>query len=141
MQKELGPPPKASSEAVSRSMKSNRAKNTSPEVELRSALSKAGIRGYRLHLKDVPGRPDIAFPKHRVAVFINGCYWHRCPECNLQIPKTHQAFWKKKFELNQKRDKRKAEEAKASGWLVLTIWEHEVKKDLTGCVTRIKRVL
>lgn len=108
---------------------------------LRLALARAGVKGYRLHLKDVPGRPDIAFPKSKLAVFVNGCFWHRCPECNLRIPKTHREFWKKKFELNQERDKRMVDEATSAGWRVLTIWEHEVKKDLAGCVMRIKRVL
>lgn len=105
------------------------------------ALSKAGIKGYRLHLRNVPGRPDIAFPKSKLAVFVNGCFWHRCPECNLRIPKTHQEFWKKKFQLNQERDKRKIEEVTSAGWRVITVWEHEVKTDLAGCITRIKRVL
>ena len=141
LQKELGPPPKASSKAVSRSMKSNRAKNTSPELALRSALAAARIRGYRIHKKGVPGRPDILFPKRRLAVFVNGCYWHRCSVCALPIPKTHPEFWKKKFELNARRDSRKLEELEAGGWRVLTIWEHEVREDLAGCVERIKRAL
>lgn len=141
LQKELGPPPPAKSEAVSRSMRSNKGKNTSPEKRLRSALVAAGIKGYRIHRRGVPGRPDISFPKRRLAVFVNGCYWHRCPVCDLPIPKTHSEFWKKKFELNTRRDRRKTEELEAGGWRVLVIWECETKKDLESCVKRIKRAL
>lgn len=141
MQKELGPPPPARSEAVSRSMRSNRGKNTSPELILRSALYRSGARGYRLHAKDVPGRPDILFPRSRLAVFVNGCFWHRCPKCDLPLPKTHSNFWAKKFELNVGRDRRKSTALESTGWRVLTIWECEIKKDLGSCVKRIKKAL
>lgn len=141
MPRQLGPPPHASSEAVSKSMKSNRGKDTSPERIIRSALWTRGLRGYRLHWKGAPGRPDIAFPRHRLAVFVNGCYWHRCIYCNLSIPKTHEDFWKRKFELNIARDKRKKEELEKSGWRVLTLWECEIKKDLDSCIRRVKNEL
>jgi DNA mismatch endonuclease (patch repair protein) len=122
-------------------MRSNKGKDTSPEVVLRSALSKAGIRGYRLHKKGVPGRPDVIFTRNKVAVFVNGCFWHRCPLCDLPIPKTHKGFWSKKFELNVARDKRKTELLKSTGWRVLIIWECEIRDDVEGCVSRIKRLL
>jgi DNA mismatch endonuclease (patch repair protein) len=122
-------------------MKSNRGKNTLPEVMLRTALSKAGIKGYRLHLKDVPGRPDIAFPKSRLAVFVNGCFWHRCPKCALPMPKSHTAFWSRKFELNKQRDERKTRGLKSMGWRVMTIWECEIRGNLGDCVKRVKRAL
>ena len=98
--------PRPRSEAVSRVMSANRAKDTRPEVALRKALRRAGGRGYRLHYKRVPGRPDIAFVSKRVAVFVNGCYWHRCPKCDLPLPKTNTAFWKAKFDANSARDSR-----------------------------------
>jgi DNA mismatch endonuclease (patch repair protein) len=122
-------------------MRSNKGKNTSPEKRLRSALVAAGIKGYRIHRRGVPGRPDISFPKRRLAVFVNGCYWHRCPVCDLPIPKTHSEFWKKKFELNTRRDRRKTEELEAGGWRVLVIWECEIRKDLGNSVKRVKRAL
>ena len=137
----LGPPPKASSIAVSHSMKSNRAKGTSPETKLRAALARSGIKGYRLHMKTLPGRPDFAFPAAKLAIFVNGCFWHRCPFCRLPPPKTHQRFWERKFALNMERDQRKSEALRSLGWRVLTIWEHEVKVDLNGTVCRIKRCL
>jgi DNA mismatch endonuclease (patch repair protein) len=122
-------------------MKSNKGKNTSPELALRSALAAARIRGYRIHKKGVPGRPDVSFPKQRLAVFVNGCYWHRCPVCNLPIPKSHSEFWKKKFDLNALRDRRNIDALEAAGWRVLTIWEHEVCDDVAGCVERVKKSL
>lgn len=98
--------PRPKSETVSRVMSANRAKDTRPEIALRKALWRAGGRGYRLHYKRVPGRPDIAFVSKRVAVFVNGCYWHHCPKCNYPLPKTNTAFWQAKFDLNTARDAR-----------------------------------
>lgn len=141
MQKNLGPPPPASSEAVSHSMKSNRGKNTSPELILRSALYRNGVRGYRLHAKGVPGRPDILFLRSRLAVFVNGCFWHRCPRCDLPLPKAHREFWRKKFELNIERDARKRLALESDGWKVVIIWECEIRDDMVGCVKRVTRAL
>lgn len=137
----LGPPPPASSPHVSKSMKSNVARNTGPELILRRALFAAGLRGYRLHNKKIPGRPDITFGKKRLAVFVNGCFWHRCPTCDLSLPKTNTDFWKRKFELNVERDKRKTENLTALGWKTVTIWECEIRNELDEAVQRIERVL
>ena len=82
---------------VSRVMSSNKAKNTKPELRLRKALYAGGVRGYRINWKKVPGKPDIAFPGRKISIFINGCYWHRCPYCKLSLPKTNTEFWKEKF--------------------------------------------
>lgn len=71
--------PVPKSEATSRVMSSNRGRDTAPELALRRALWAAGRRGYRLHYKQVPGRPDIAYPTKKIAIFVHGCYWHRCP--------------------------------------------------------------
>ena len=79
-------------------MRANRAKNTTPELVLRRELSQRGLRGYRLHRKGVPGRPDLSFGPQRLAIFVNGCYWHRCPRCQLPLPRTHTDFWRAKFE-------------------------------------------
>jgi DNA mismatch endonuclease (patch repair protein) len=141
VQKVLGPPPPASTKAVSKSMKANVAKDTKPETTLRSALYAVGIKGYRLHKKGIPGRPDIVFSKSKLAVFVNGCFWHSCPVCRLPIPKTHRDFWTKKFKLNVERDKRKVKELESAGWCVLTVWEHEVRENLPRCVERVRRTL
>ena len=122
-------------------MKSNVAKNTSPEKSLRSALHRAGIRGYRLHKKGVPGRPDILFEGRKTAVFVNGCYWHRCPVCALPLPKAHRSFWRRKFELNVERDAEKRKVLESDGWTVVTIWECEIRNDVDACVESVRRVL
>lgn len=128
MASKLGPAPKATSAAVSRSMKANRAKDTRPELALRRVLREKGLRGYRTAWKPAPGRPDVAFPSKKVAVFLNGCYWHRCPHCKLPLPKANRSFWKKKFLLNKERDARKAHELRKQGWQVYTVWECYLKK-------------
>jgi DNA mismatch endonuclease, patch repair protein len=112
----LGKAPKASSAHVTKSMKSNTAQGTRPELKLRKALSNKKIKGYRLNHKHIPGRPDIVFTKKKLAVFINGCYWHRCPKCRLSLPKTNTIFWKNKFIRNKTRDRLKTRRLRALGW-------------------------
>ncbi len=119
-------------------MSSNKAKNTKPELKLRKALYADGIRGYRLNWKKVPGKPDIAFPGKKIGIFINGCYWHRCPYCELSLPKTNTDFWKKKFEKNIKRDKKKEKELLDLGWTVLVFWECKIKTNIKDCINKIK---
>ena len=119
-------------------MSSNKAKNTKPELKLRKALYADGIRGYRLNWKKVPGKPDIAFPGRKIGIFINGCYWHRCPYCELSLPKTNTDFWKKKFEKNIKRDKKKEKELLDLGWTVLVFWECKIKTNIKDCINKVK---
>lgn len=100
-----------------------RGRNTAPELVLRKEISSSGLRGYRLHYK-LPGRPDIVFPRRKIAVFIDGCFWHRCPKCFVE-PETHRKFWMKKIASNLKRDSLVGSELKRKGWKVLRIWEHD----------------
>ncbi len=137
----LGPSPKASSKNVSKVMKGNKAKNTKPELLLRKALWTANIRGYKLDWKKVPGSPDIAFPGKKIAIFVNGCFWHRCPICDLSLPKTNTEFWKNKFIKNVERDKLKIKRLKELGWSTLTIWECQIKKDIDTQVTIVKKLI
>ena len=81
-------------------MSANRAKDTKPELLLRQALWQSGHRGYRLHHKKIPGRPDITFVGKKVAIFVHGCFWHRCPKCAYTLPKNNTAFWQAKFDRN-----------------------------------------
>ena len=113
---------------VVKSMKSNRRKDTTPEILLRTMLREIGYPGYRLQW-NVPGRPDIAYPGRKIAIYVNGCFWHRCPKCNLPLPNNNQDFWKNKFEKNIQRDKKKADELKLLGWRVITVWECEIKNN------------
>lgn len=124
-------------EATSRVMSSNKGVDTRPELVLRKAMSSDGLRGYRLHWKKAPGRPDIAFPGKKVAVFVNGCFWHRCPYCHPSFPRTNVDFWTAKFERNRERDIRKRKELRDDGWKVVVIWECQIKKNLRSCVERI----
>ena len=129
--------PKPLNESTSKVMSANKAKNTKPELLLRKALWKKGHKGYRLNWKKVPGRPDIAFPGRKLAIFVNGCYWHRCPKCDLSLPKTNTQFWKEKFDNNAKRDKKKNDELISLGWKVIVIWECEIHSDLNKYVNLV----
>jgi len=129
------------SETTSVVMSANRARDTKPELSLRKALWKKGIRGYRVNWKQAPGRPDIAFPARKIAIFVNGCFWHRCPYCRPGLPKLHRGFWVKKFKANVRRDKIKMLQLKQIGWKVLILWECRLKKYLQLSVDRIEQLL
>src|SRR5688572_4687094 len=133
--------PTPKNENVSRTMSANRAKNSKPEMMLRRALWSAGFKGYRLHYKRVPGRPDISFVSKKVAIFVHGCFWHRCPTCNYSLPKTNREFWSTKFECNVERDAKKVSDLQDLGWTVQTIWECELARDLPLTIARITAVL
>jgi len=110
----------------SRMMASIRGKNTKPELAIRSALHALGFR-YRLHRKDLPGRPDIVFPKYRAVVMVHGCFWHG-HDCNLfRWPTTREDFWRTKIGRNMERDRMQHAALAAAGWRIGTIWECAVK--------------
>ena len=105
-----------------------RGKDTSPEMRVRRAAHAFGLR-FRLHRKNLPGRPDLVFPKYRVALFVHGCFWHRHPGCaKASTPKSRYDFWQNKFNGNVARDARVEAELEALGWRVATIWECETKR-------------
>lgn len=108
-------------------MQANRSKNTKPELRVRAALREAGLSGYRIHWKKAPGHPDVCFVGRRVAIFVHGCYWHRCPHCDLPLPKSHVEFWEEKFARNRARDARDAAALVEDGWTVLVVWECRLK--------------
>jgi len=118
-------------------MSANRGKDTKPEMVLRKALRDNGMAGYRLHWQKAHGRPDISYPGRKMAIFVHGCYWHRCPHCDLPLPKSNTDFWKAKFDRNVERDAKKVKDLKDDGWRVLTIWECEIKDDLDKVVQAI----
>lgn len=133
--------PAPKNENVSKVMSRNKAKGTKPEVLLRKALWSNNLKGYRLNYKKIPGRPDIAYVYKKIAIFVNGCYWHRCPRCNYPLPKHNTEFWKNKFERNKERDIRKNKELNAIGWQTITIWECEIKNNINTIITKIYQVL
>ncbi|MDR6336923.1 DNA mismatch endonuclease (patch repair protein) [Xanthobacter flavus] len=104
-------------------------KDTAPEMVVRRLIHKMGFR-YRLHRKDLPGRPDLVFPRRRKVIFVHGCFWHRhpAPECRLaRLPKSRLEFWLPKLEANQSRDTRNQGALFNSGWQVLVVWECELR--------------
>jgi len=104
-----------------------RSVNTKPEMVVRSLLHNLGYR-FRLHRKDLPGKPDIVLPKHRTIFFVHGCFWHRHKGCKFAYnPKSRISFWEKKFKNNIKRDEQNIDMLKQMGWKVNIIWECEIK--------------
>jgi DNA mismatch endonuclease (patch repair protein) len=104
-------------------------KNTTPELKVRRAAHALGLR-FRLHRKDLPGTPDLVFPKRRVALFVHGCFWHRHPGCRkASAPGTRPEYWAEKFETNVARDARNRAALETAGWHVAVIWECETKND------------
>ena len=117
-----------SKERRSWNMAQIRSKDTSPEKAVRSAIHRMGLR-FRLHRADLPGRPDLVLPRYRIALFVNGCFWHRHPNCRFAYtPKTRTAFWEKKFRDNVSRDMSAREALRKAGWRCVTIWECQTKK-------------
>lgn len=106
-------------------------KHTSPELRVRRLAHAIGLR-FRLHRKDLPGKPDLALPKHRTVIFVHGCFWHRHPGCpKASSPKSRVAFWQDKFAANVARDAAAKEALEKMGWRVITIWECETKDERT----------
>ena len=100
-----------------------RSADTRPELVLRKALHAIGFR-FRLHVRSLPGSPDIVMQKHKCAIFVNGCFWHGHADCkNFRIPKTRPEFWAAKIEANRERDTRAIEALMSGGWRVLVVWE------------------
>jgi DNA mismatch endonuclease (patch repair protein) len=127
-------------ESTSRVMSANRGKNTKPEIVLRKTMYANEMKGYRIHWKKVPGTPDIAFPGRKIAIFVNGCFWHRCPYCKLPLPKTNTRFWEEKFIKNTIRDSEKYQLLEENGWNVITIWECQILKDIKSCIEIIRSI-
>jgi DNA mismatch endonuclease (patch repair protein) len=116
-----------SSSQRSRLMARVRQKNTAPELVVRRTLWRAGYR-YRRHLKDLPGTPDIVFPRRRCVIFVHGCFWHRHEGCKrATLPSAHRDFWVKKFAANTIRDANVVAALENARWRVLVVWECEVK--------------
>jgi DNA mismatch endonuclease (patch repair protein) len=110
----------------SRMMAGIKGMNTQPEIAVRRALHKAGFR-FRLHRGDLPGKPDLIFPRYRTVVFVHGCFWHSHPRCRFaSIPATNAEWWREKFRKNRLRDRKQQRALATLGWRVLVIWECEI---------------
>lgn len=109
--------------ARSKIMASIRGKNTKPELQVRRGLHQLGVR-FRLHRRDLPGSPDLVFPKHRAVLFVHGCFWHRHDSCSLAYtPSANSHKWVEKFKANVERDRRQVATLQHAGWRVFVIWE------------------
>jgi DNA mismatch endonuclease, patch repair protein len=116
-----------------------RARDTKPEMMVRQHLHAAGFR-YRLHCRDLPGSPDIVLAKHRLIIFVHGCFWHRHARCHLAAtPATRSDFWKAKFEANVVRDAKNIRALQDAGWRVLVIWECGTRSAGSQLVEWLKR--
>lgn len=131
----------ALSEGVRNVMRANGHKDTGPERLVRTALAKMGVSGFRMNYRRAKGRPDVAFPEERIAVFINGCFWHRCPKCSRGWPVHNAEYWREKLLENQRRDVRTRAALRAEGWKVITLWECDVRRNATRCALRVARAV
>jgi DNA mismatch endonuclease (patch repair protein) len=114
--------------------------NMTTEKALRFRLVRAGISGWRLHLTTVPGKPDFVFAGKHLAIFVDGCYWHGCPKC-YRSPTSNTKYWSEKFMRNKSRDRSVTISLRRSGWKVVRIWEHEVKRSPVSALNKIRRIL
>lgn len=113
--------------------------NTKIEIRFRKYIWQLGIRGYRVNAK-VGGKPDLYFPRNKIAVFIDGCFWHRCSQC-FREPQSNKDFWSDKIYKNTQRDFQVNQLLQEKNIKVIRIWEHEVKKDIKECVKRLLKYL
>jgi DNA mismatch endonuclease, patch repair protein len=124
----------------SRNMAAIRSKDTRPELALRAALRAAGVTGYRIHRRDIPGRPDIAFLRWRVAVFVDGVFWHGHPN-HFDPEKAASEYWRRKIARNVERDRRADIQLAEGGWRVVRVWDLDVRDHLDMCVSQVVQAL
>lgn len=136
----LPPTPPASDERTRRAMRGNRRMDTEPEIAVRRLLHGAGFRfrkDYAIKAGDVRTRADVVFPRQRVAIFIDGCYWHGCPH-HCRMPSRNANYWRAKIDRNRRRDARVDEALAAEGWTVIRCWEHD---DAAAVAARVRATL
>lgn len=116
--------------------------NVSTEGAVRRIFLSNGITGWRRHLSSIPGKPDFAFRSARVAVFVDGCFWHGCSSCRRNItPSANKTYWRTKIKKNQTRDQRIDAELRKSRWRVIRIWEHDIAKAPAKVARRVRNLL
>lgn len=133
--------PSPLSDGVRKCMRSNKSKNTGPELKVRAALRQAGFPGYRLNWDKAPGKPDICYPGRKIAIFVNGCFWHRCPKCNLPPPKHNAEYWVPKLNRNVERDLSNYHTLRHDGWHVIVIWECDIRRNIDSAVSEAISIL
>jgi DNA mismatch endonuclease (patch repair protein) len=122
-------------------MKAVRGKNNkTTERRFRALLIGAGVRGWKVRPKGLPGSPDFLFPDAHLVVFLDGCYWHACPRCG-HVPRVNQSFWATKLERNRERDREKERLLIEAGFRVIRFWEHELAEGAGECLRRLRIAL
>jgi DNA mismatch endonuclease (patch repair protein) len=116
-----------------------RSRDTKPELALRRALHARGVRGWRCHIKELPGNPDLAFTRWHVAVFVDGCFWHGHPD--FFTPGKSGAYWDAKIARTKERDRLANEALREAGWTVIRLWDFEIEQNLQACVERVAAAL
>lgn len=111
----------------SKAMRAVKGKNTSLERKLFSMLAGMGIRGWRKNVADIKGKPDVVFDQQRIAIFVDGCFWHGCPSCKGKKPNQNFEYWNQKVIKNKARDLKTQDELKERNWCVVRIWEHDMR--------------
>lgn len=113
-----------------KAMRAVKSKGTKPERQLFSMLTGMGLKGWRKHADDVTGKPDVVFEKEKIAIFVDGCFWHGCPHCKRPLkPQTNREYWKQKINRNVERAKKYNRQLAKKGWTVIRIWEHEMRNE------------
>jgi DNA mismatch endonuclease (patch repair protein) len=116
--------------------------NRTTELAFLRLLKNAHVSGWKRHVKKISTTPDFIFTKRKVAVFLDGCFWHGCRICgNGRIPKTNRGFWLRKIRRNQSRDRRNTETLKKAGWVVLRFWEHSLEKRSDWMILKLQKIL
>ena len=115
--------------------------NKTTERRLRLALVRAGLRGWKVRPRGLPGNPDFVFPKKKIAIFTDGCFWHGCPHCYHAPVRNNSSYWREKINRNQARDRNIRRQLRTTGWRIVRIWEHELRKSTKRSIENIQVVL
>jgi DNA mismatch endonuclease (patch repair protein) len=111
-----------------KAMQAVKSKGTKPERQLFSMLAGMGLKGWRKHANDITGKPDVVFEKEKLAIFVDGCFWHGCPHCKRPLkPQTNRTYWERKISRNIERDQKYNQQLAEQRWTVMRIWEHEIR--------------
>ena len=121
-------PDNLSPEDRRKTMKAVKGKNTGLERKLFAVLAGMRLHGWKKNAAEVLGKPDAAFTELKIAIFVNGCFWHGCPECRRKLPETNKEYWERKLKRNIERDEVTRQVLIGDGWQVVTIWEHELRR-------------
>ena len=122
----------------SKVMSAIKSRDTRLELAVRQALWRMRLRGYRVSPRGIPGRPDVYFSRKKIAVFVNGCFWHACDKC-YKRPRTNVAFWRAKARANKERDQRTRKQLEDLGVRVIVLWEHTIRKDFAALTRRLAK--